>query len=200
MHFFGPVRVDGFTHQLQLHCNAHPDRVDQPHDAPVGEMHAPAHVEEPEVRVLGGDPDVAGQGQFDAAPDDPAVERRDDRFGRPMQPSGDPAREPLLQQAASEFGPGVEPGIDMRFEVGARAEGLVPGPGEDRDSDIRIVAEICPRLEQQLIGLGVDGVVDLGPVQRDVCDLIALFVDHLGHGSLSGVMPKPRRGRPCVGR
>src|SRR6201997_687915 len=69
----------------------------------------------------------------------------------------------------------------MGFEVGARAETLVPGPGEDRDSDIRIVAEICPRLEQQLIGLGVDGVVDLGPVQRDVRDLIALFVDHLGH-------------------
>src|SRR5277367_341335 len=69
----------------------------------------------------------------------------------------------------------------MRFEVGARAEGLVSGPGEDRDSDIRIVAEICPRLEQKLIGLGVDGVVDLGPVQRDVRDLIALFVDDFGH-------------------
>src|ERR1700694_3926773 len=70
----------------------------------------------------------------------------------------------------------------MRLEVGARAEGLVAGPGEDRDSDIGIVAEICPRLEQQLIGLGVDGVMNLGPVQRDVRDLTALFVDHLGHG------------------
>src|SRR5271163_3279204 len=69
----------------------------------------------------------------------------------------------------------------MRFEVGARAECLVAGPGEDRDPDIRIVAEMRPRLEQQLIGLGVDGVVDLGPVQRDVRDLTALFVDHLGH-------------------
>src|ERR1700741_3025061 len=84
MYFFGTFRVDGFTHQLQLHRDAHPDRVDQPDDAPVGEMHAPAHVEEAEVRVFGGDPDVAGQGQLDAAPDDPAVERRDDRFGDAM--------------------------------------------------------------------------------------------------------------------
>jgi hypothetical protein len=70
----------------------------------------------------------------------------------------------------------------MRFQVGTRAERLVAGSGEDRNSDIRIVAEMCPRREQQLVRLGVDGVVGLGPVQRDVRDLTALFVDHLGHG------------------
>src|SRR6202012_2382332 len=115
MYFFGPLRVDGFAHQLQLHRDAHPDRVDQPDDAPVGEMHATPHVEEAEVSAFGGDPDVAGQGEFDAASYDPAVQPRDDRFGRPVQPSGDPARESLVEQAASEFGPGVEPRIDMRF-------------------------------------------------------------------------------------
>jgi hypothetical protein len=59
-------------------------------------------------------------------------------------------------------------------QVRARAEGFVPRAGEDGEPHLIVIAEPRPRVEQQVIGLRVDGVALIWPVQRDVGDLAAL--------------------------
>jgi hypothetical protein len=56
-----------------------------------------------------------------------------------------------------------------RLQVGAGAEG-VAGPGHDRHVHRVVVAELLPGLPQQLVHLGADRVLQLGPVERQVGD------------------------------
>ena len=50
---------------------------------------------------------------------------------------------------------------DVGLEVGARAERLVAGAGEDRHVHVVVVAEVGPRLAQRLVRLEIDRVARL---------------------------------------
>src|SRR4029078_5256032 len=49
----------------------------------------------------------------------------------------------------------------------------------DRDVCVGVVAEVGPDLDQEVLHLGIDRVLGLGPVERDVGDPVALFVEGL---------------------
>src|SRR6201982_928472 len=117
----------------------------------------------------------------DPSADDPPVERGDDRLGGAVQPTGDATGEAALQEAPTETRATLQPAVDVRGQVGAGAERLVSYAGQDGEAHVRVGAEVAPRLEQQVVGLGVDGVALVRPVERDVRDLAALLIEHLGH-------------------
>src|SRR3954468_23007887 len=79
--------------------------------------------------------------------------------------------------------PVIRPSIsggDERLQVRARGEG-VAAACEDRDVDGVVVAEVRPRGLEQLVQLGVDRVLRLGRVERQVRDPVALLVEQLAH-------------------
>ena len=181
MAFPGPFGRDRLTDQLQLHRDPDAAGVDQADDAAVGEVHAAADVVEAELGVRARYPDVAGQRQLDAAAHDHAVQCGDDRLARAVQSPGNPAGEPLVQHLPAQVGSAVQPSVDVGGQVGAGAEGLLSVPGQDGQADVGVVAEPDPGVEEQLVGLGVDGVELFRAVQRDVGDLAAFGVEHFWH-------------------
>ena len=56
---------------------------------------------------------------------------------------------------------------DVGLQVGAGAE-RVARAGDDRDVGVRVVAEVRPDLDELVLHLGVDRVLGLGAVERDV--------------------------------
>jgi hypothetical protein len=68
-------------------------------------------------------------------------------------------------------------------QVGAGAERVVAGAGEDRDADVRIVAHVLPRVGEAAEHLGVQRVPHLGAVHRERRDAARFFVEErrLGH-------------------
>ena len=176
--------IDGLAHQLQFHGDTHSTGVDEANDPPVGEVHATANVEESEGGIFGGDADVAGQSQLDTASDHPPVEGRDDWFASMVQAPCDASGEAAVQQASAQFGARLQPGVDMGLQIGSGAERLVAGTGEYGDSHLGVAGELRPCFEQQIVGLCVDRVPNLRPVQGDVGDSVALFVDDFAHAVL----------------
>jgi hypothetical protein len=63
----------------------------------------------------------------------------------------------------------------------APAQNASPLPGQDRDVDAVVVADLRPGLDEQVLQLGVDGVLGLGAVEREVRDAVALLEEQLGH-------------------
>ena len=156
----GVDRLGGQQH-LERHAGA--AGVDQPHDPAVAVVVAAARLERAELRPLGGDPDVARQRQLEPAGQRPAVDGGDRRLGDPVQAAREPAeagRDVVAHPARRRL---LDDRRDVGLEVGAGAEG-VAGAGEDRDVDRVVVAEVLPGRPEQLVQLGVDRVLGLGPV------------------------------------
>jgi hypothetical protein len=99
MHLFRPLRRDRLPKQLELHGDAHPTVVDQPHDSAVTEVHTPTHMEESETCVISAHPHVARQSELDAAPDDPPVQRGDDRLRCAVEAARDATGEAVVEHA-----------------------------------------------------------------------------------------------------
>ncbi len=71
--------------------------------------------------------------------------------------------------------------------VDADAEGLFACASEHDTVDVVITPKASPNVLQLLLHLVVEGVVDLGPVQRDPCDTVDLFVENrfvIRHGAM----------------
>ena len=60
--------------------------------------------------------------------------------------------------------------------VDAGAEGLVPGPGEDDHPDLVVAPEPAPEVAQFALHGGVEGVEDVGAVERDPGHAVGLLV------------------------
>ena len=77
-----------------------------------------------------------------------------------------------------------------RLEVGAGAEGLAAGAGEDEDAGVLVGLEVAQALAEELGGGGVDRVAALGPVDRQ----------HRGGADPLVAKLPAHRDRPASGR
>ena len=66
----------------EVERGAGPDEPGEADGAPVDEGHAPAAAEDAEHGVVGGDAEVAPQGQLEPAGDGVSLDRGDDRLGQ----------------------------------------------------------------------------------------------------------------------
>src|SRR3954454_22653730 len=176
------LRVDRLGREQHLRRDGGAACVDETDDPAVAVVVAAAGLERPEHRALGGDPDVARQRLLEPARERPAVDGPDDGLVDLVQPAGERAEAQVddLPHAALA----ADDRRDVGLEVGARAA-RVAGAGEDRDVDRVVVAELGPDLDEQLLHLGVDAVLDLGPVEGDEHDAVALVDQDLGHQGVS---------------
>src|SRR5690606_30945924 len=71
--------------------------------------------------------------------------------------------------------------------VAPGAEGLVAGAGEDDRTDLGVVARAAEGIAQLGERLRPEGVVDLGPVDRDLGDPVGLLVEEVA--ILGGGLP-----------
>ncbi len=113
-----------------------------------------------DLRLVGGDDDVAEQGEGGAEPRRMAVEAADQRLVEVEL-----AEDDVLGLAARrlELGGVVDGGLHP-VDVAAGAEGAALA-GQDDDVGLRIVAGIEEDPRQLLVKLGVDGVQLVRPVQ-----------------------------------
>lgn len=143
------------------------------------------------------DADIAGQGAFQSPRQRPAVDRGDDRFVDAVQPPGD-APQPILDFLAGQHGIGIgDEVLNVRFQIGAAAKGLLARSGEDGQFHRVVIAKITPGIPEFLVHFQVNGVHRLGAVEGDVGDFTALFIDHFGHDASPGL--RGLRVRSCPG-
>ena len=145
--------------QLARQRRRHPAR--EPEDpARVGDE-PDLHLGQREARVGDGDDQVAGERELEPAPGRVAVDRGDHRLveveelGQP----GEPARAERLGVA------GIAGRV--RLQVPAGGEEALAGAGDDRDPQLRVVAEGDERLAHRPAGRRVDRV-RLRPVDRQL--------------------------------
>ena len=73
-----------------------------------------------------------------------------------------------------------------RLEVGAGAEGLAAGAGEDEDARAGVRLEVVESAPKELGGRAIDGVAPLGAIDRQHRrGADPLVVNALGHGQKS---------------
>jgi len=128
-----------------------------------------------EHRALDGDDQVAGQGDLEAAAHGHAVHRRDQGLGK-IKPGGQP-REARRRRSPLAAG-------RLPFEIVARREGPLAGPGDDAHPLIGIGGEGVQCLAHLEMHGRMHGVHHLGPVEGDQGDrTVAFDIDELvGHG------------------
>ena len=148
--------------------------------------HPSAVPRQPKRRPAGRDPQVAPEGQLEPAGDAPTVDRGDRRLAR-----GAPGK---AQRSARTLHPGGER-FD-RLEVGAGAEGLVAGAGEDQHPRVGVRFEALERLLQRVGGRSVDRVPPLRPIDRHERGVAVPFVADLVAVGAHG--PSVPRRAECV--
>ena len=68
----------------------------------------------------------------------------------------------------------------MTFLISSKsppAENALPGPGDDNGVDVVVVVDVAPDVRELRVGLGIDGVVCLRPVEGDAHDPLRRIVD-----------------------
>jgi hypothetical protein len=86
--------------------------------------------------------------------------------------------------------PGDVAGVAANVLVAARAERLAALASEDDHADLAVLAGCLERPRDVDQGLWPEGVVDLGPVDRDLGDALGLLVTNVGE--LAGLLPVDR--------
>jgi hypothetical protein len=169
--------VDRLGRQHQLQRDAGTADVDETGDAAVAVVEAAAGLEGAEPGAVGGDAEVAGEGELEAARQRPAVDCADHRLVEVRHAAGQ-ATEAEVDDLAHP-GRGRVDVVDRHvgLEVGPGAEG-VAGPAEDRDVDAVVVAKVLPGLTQRGVHLRVDRVLRPRPIQGDEGDPVPLLVEH----------------------
>ena len=172
------------------------DGARQPLHAARTRREADARLGQREPGLVGGDDEVAGERDLEAAAHGDAVDGGDHGLVEVV----------AVGEAAEALGRGMRPparlGAQLRviLEVVAGRERLVAGAGDDRDPQLGIGGELVEDVRQLLVRHRVQRVVDLGAVDGDdqqvAVDLgLAVLAVFLAHGCLL-------RARPawCVGR
>ena len=150
--------VDGTSGEDHVHRPAGADQAGQAHGPAIDERHAPASAEDAKDGGFVGHPQVAPQGQFEAAGHRVARHGGDHRLGQPQ--SAD-AHRPV----AVGTDPVAALGAD-RGEVGPGAEHAAFAV-EHGDRGLRIGVELPERGGEQRGGRPIDGVAARGAVQED---------------------------------
>ena len=121
--------------RIRSSARPQPDDARQPLGPAVDQRHPPAPLEEAEGRGRRRQPQVAPERQLDPARQAPAVDRGDRRLRR-----GEPAE---------AHRPGRVLDVEVeRLQVGARAERLAPGPGQDQGAGAVVGLEAFEALAQ----------------------------------------------------
>jgi hypothetical protein len=155
---------------------------------------------EPELRVFGGDADVAGQGQLEAAAEGVAADRRDDRLGAPIHLAAEVHAPPRLAEL------GGHRRLQELPDVGARREGLVAAARDHHRAHGVVGAQSREDLEQLAAHGLVHGVVHVGAVQGDgghpvgllVADGLVVRRRRVGHEGMSLPATTPRRRSSAI--
>jgi hypothetical protein len=134
-----------------------------------------AHLEDPEGRVLCGDADVTGQGQFEAGTDRVTVYRRHDGLVQAVAAAGDAAAQSARHVGAQIAEAGLAPARDRGFQVRAGAERR-PFAVEDGHVGLVVRGEATPGFKQSGVERVVDGVVCPRTVQGDPRDAVLAAV------------------------
>src|SRR5581483_9678118 len=107
------------------------------------------------LRVLGGDYNVGGERELEAAGDRIAIDRGDDRLFHPLD-HRDEGRAALFADSFDAQFVEVEPGAER-----------APGAGDDHHADLRIGAQLLHRAAETSTQLAVERVELFGAVERD---------------------------------
>ena len=145
-----------------------------------------------EAGVLGGDADVAGQGESEAAAHGVPLNRGDGRLvdleevvGAPAQVAG-----PLQVCRGGVVVGGGDVGGGAQVGAGAEAR---PRAGEDDHARLGVGGGLAADAVEEQCGVAVDGVEPAGPVQRDRRDAIDDTVED-GRPAVSFWRGRRRRG------
>src|SRR5205814_8823635 len=183
----GFLRPDGLAAQDQVAGPAGADQARQPVGAHAGEKGL-LRRREPEDGVVGGNADVAGDNDLQAAAEAVPLDAGDDRLVQG------------LERAIGELGL-MEPRVrdlargEVR-EVQPRREGPAL-PGHQDDADGGVVLHLAGGAEHVVGPLAPHGVQHLGPVQPDLADRSALAELDPGHAPTHG---RARRSRTVPSR
>ncbi len=143
--------------------------------AAVHQRNAPAAAVDAEHRVLGRHPQVTPRGELEAAGDGVALDGGDHRLGEQHARGADRAVAVGLDTARA--GSAV---LLHRLQVRAGAERVVRAR-EHGDGERLVGLELTERVRERLGGRAIDGVGDLGPVDRDDRDWPVGLVANRGH-------------------
>ncbi len=153
------VAEEGHPHDLaEGHAVQHERRLEH-------SRHAVRHVRVEEGGVVGGDEDVRLAEQVEGAPAGHAVDGGDHRLPAVVAARSEPA-------ARIRIGQGVEAVLDPLVgrdlgAIDARAKSLVTGCGDDHRPHVVVVTHVGPRRRHLVAHGGREGVVPIGPIQRD---------------------------------
>jgi hypothetical protein len=178
----------------QLHRPRLADRARQPLGAARSGEHPERDLRQPELRVLGGDDHVAGERQLEAAAEDPARDRGDQR--------GLDGVEPLPEGVVGLTGAG-RPLLGERPDVGAGGECL-GAAGDDDAAHLGLGVEALERGAELVEHPGAERVAALGVVEtadREVVLGSAIDGDERAHepGSAKGrIASIPVALRPMI--
>ena len=165
------------------------DQARQPDGAAVDERHAPTPAVDAERRVGSSDPQVAPDGELEATRHGVTFDRGDHRLAE-------------IHSCRTHRTVEVDVGLDAvararrhGLEVGARTEGAA-GAGEDGNGERGVVVEGAERVDELVGGRPVDGVADIGAVDRDDHHgTIDRNRDGFAHGAVSASGPPDARAR-----
>ena len=135
---------------------------------------AQTHFAEPELGVLRGHANIAGEGLFQTAAVGVAVDCGDDGFVQ-VEQDGKQIRVLVL-------GP-----VDVvGFHVAARAERALARTGQNAHAQGRVIPKFGPNVRQRVVRFEVASIQALGPVDRHVGNLPLLLEQYFRHASLLG--------------
>jgi hypothetical protein len=129
----------------------------------------------PEPRRLRGDPQVARRGEGEPAADAVAVDGGDGGHRGVLQPAQHPGH-PLLVRHARGAVEARELG-----DVGAGDERPPTGPAQHEHPDVRVGVGLLAGVGHALVHRERQGVVGLGPVERDTQDGAVLLDEEIAH-------------------
>ena len=171
---------DGPSGEDEVHGPPVPDDAGQADGAEVAQRDAEAAAEDAEDRILGGDAQVAPQGELDAAGHGVALDGGDDGLAQ-RQPGGPHGSGPVVGD-----GPAVT--LGHRLEVGTGAE-RPAGPGEDGHGTVVVLVEGHEGLPQLVGADAVDRIAAFGPVDGDHRHR-SVVLDQQGIGAVRPVRPR----------
>ena len=163
-------------HLAERHLLQHVHRLE-------GGRHAVGHVRVEERRVFRGDDDVDLAQDVEGAAARHAVHGGDHRLPEVVRPRADVLarvveHERRRGRRADRLAARRRELVAHRLgAVDPGAERLLPRRRYDNGVDVVVLTQRAPRLSKLDLHLAVERVEDVGPVQRDPCDVVALFVD-----------------------
>ena len=175
---------EAFTGEDDAHGDVVGDLTREAVDAACASHEADAGFGQAEGGGFGGDEDVAGHGELEAAPEGEAVHGGDEGFVE--SPASVESAESAFEDAAG-LADGVGAVFGLKLEVVAGGEGFVSGSGDDADPEVGVVLELGEG-GVHFEGAGrVDGVHDFGAVDGEGHDMAGFFDgdEFVGHGRFS---------------